>query len=269
LIAQTVLAVDWVVVDDGSVDGTAAYIESLNRKHPWVTLVRGGGTGPIEHGRMTGRDVVAFERGLAALHVQPDVVLKLDADVSVLPDFFERLLEEFERDPILGIAGGACYELDHGAWRERHVTGAHVRGATRAYRWQCLQDVLPLERRLGWDGIDEIIASCLGWRTKSVRSLPFFHHRRVGERDGARRSYADQGATARYLGYRVSYLILRSLFQSARHPAAIAMAGGYLRAAARREPTIADQRVRRHLREQQRLRVLPRRAAEAFGRRSA
>jgi glycosyltransferase involved in cell wall biosynthesis len=268
LLAQTVQPLAWVVVDDGSTDGTAALVDELALAHDWISLVSGSsGDGALVEGRLSGRDVAAFNTGLAALPSTPEIVLKLDADVSLLPDFFELLLGEFEQDPRLGIAGGACFELEDGGWRERWVTGDHVRGATRAYRWDCLRDVQPLEPRLGWDGIDEVRAALLGWRTRSFRSLPFFHYRRMGERDGVRRSFRDQGATAHYMGYRPSYLLARALFGMRRTPAAAAMLGGYLRAAWSGEPSLEDSAVRAHIRQRQRLRELPRRAFEALGRR--
>jgi glycosyltransferase involved in cell wall biosynthesis len=270
LVAQTIRPAAWIVVDDGSTDRTAELVKSVAREHDWISLVSAPADGgQLVDGRRTGRDVAAFQAGLAALPAQPDIVLKLDADVSLLPDFFEGLLQAFEDDPQLGIAGGACFEFENGAWRERWVTGDHVRGATRAYRWACLQDVQPLEPRLGWDGIDEVLAIAHGWHAKSLRSLPFFHHRIVGQRDGLRRAFRDQGSTAHYMGYRPSYLIARALFRMRRTPAAYSMISGYFDAAVRREQRIADPAVRKYIRDRQRLRELPSRAAEALGRRSA
>jgi hypothetical protein len=51
-------------------------------------------------------------------------------------------------------------------------------------------------------------------------------------------------------------------------PAAFAMVPGYFSAAVRREPGFADPAVRKYIRDRQRLRELPKRAAEALGRRS-
>jgi len=269
LLGQTITPRAWIVVDDGSTDGTAALVEGLAEEHDWISVIAAPvDGGRLVEGRLMGRDVAAFQAGLAALPERPDVVLKLDADVSLLPDFFEHLLAAFDADPRLGIAGGACFELENGAWRERWVTGKHVRGATRAYRWECLQDVQPLESRLGWDGIDEVIAVVRGWHTRSLRTLPFFHHRMVGQRDGLRRSFRDQGSTAHYMGYRPTYLIARALFRMRVSPAAFAMVPGYFSAAVRREPGFADPAVRKYIRDRQRLRELPKRAAEALGRRS-
>ena len=48
-------------------------------------------------------------------------------------------------------------------------------------------DVLPLEHRMGWDGVDEFRANARGWKTRTFKEFAFRHHRREGERDGAPR----------------------------------------------------------------------------------
>lgn len=270
VLEQTVKPAVWIVVDDGSMDGTRAYAESLGQAHPWIRLVSSPGAlthvGSLEAGRGVGRDVVAFHAGVATLEMPPDILLKLDADVSFAPDFFERLMHEFGRDPSLGIAGGECYELEHGEWRRQPVTGSHVRGATRAYRWACWEGVRPLEERLGWDGIDELKAEELGWRVASIQGLAFLHHRPVGKRDGlALAKWARMGQAAHYMGYRFPYLVLRTLHRGLRDPGAVGMLWGYLGAAARRESRYPDASLRNRLRERQTLRKLHLRSREARG----
>lgn len=272
LLKQTIKPLQWVVVDDGSTDETHVVASGLAREYDWISVLNSAGApefdSGIQQGRRIGRDVHAFKTGLAALTHLPDVVFKLDADVSMAPDYFEGLLGEFVADPTLGIASGTCYEERNGAWSPVHVTGHHVRGASRAYRWHCLQDVLPLEERLGWDGIDELKAAVRGWKTRSFGALPFYHHRVIGERDGARRkAWAGQGDAAYYLGYRFPYLILRALHWAREEPSALAMILGYVTAALKREPRYEDGAVREFLRSQQTLRALPVRAREALGRR--
>ena len=268
LVEQTHRPETWVIVDDRSTDDSLETALAFSHAQPWVA-VRSSAPERDEaltSGRRSGRDVSAFNVGLAALTEVPQVVVKLDADVSIGPDFFERLMAEFDADPRLGIASGACFELADGRWQEVLVTRSHVRGATRAYRRECFKDVSPLEERLGWDGIDEVKANLAGWSTRSIRQLPFFHHRAMGERDGSWRAWESQGDTARFLGYRFSYLLLRSLYQARRDVAALAMIWGYLHAVLRRDRVYEDSAVRAHLRGEQRLRRLPARALEALGR---
>jgi biofilm PGA synthesis N-glycosyltransferase PgaC len=267
LLAQTVQPREWIVVDNGSTDATAAVMAGLRAQRPWIRWMSIPVDGPMQPGAPIVR---AFHAGLEMLDERVDVVVKLDADVSMEPDYFARLLAAFEAEPMLGIASGTCLEDRDGTWQPTHVTGGHVRGAVRAYRWSCLPEILPLEERLGWDGLDELKAATRGWRTGILPGLAFFHHRPVGARDGARPSrWVAEGEGAHYMGYRWSYLVLRSLHHARRDPAALAMIWGYVRSALRREPVYPDSDVRAYLREQQRLRAIPARALEALGRRTA
>jgi biofilm PGA synthesis N-glycosyltransferase PgaC len=264
LSAQTLRPNAWMIVDTGSDDGTPAVIAELMRELDWIaTCTSTVGESPTRAHAI----VHGFNVGVIELGVLPEVVVKLDADISMEADYFERLVAAFSADEQLGIASGTCYERDQGEWTQRHVTGDHVWGATRAYRRLCLEDVSPLEERLGWDGIDEIKAALRGWRTRTFLDLPFFHHRREGEReDNAWRMVGD---ACHYLGYRIDYLLLRALNNARRDRAALAMVGGYTRAALRRAERCPDEEVRSFVRRQQSLRQLPRRMREVRGRRAA
>ena len=265
LVAQNLPPLEWVIVDNGSSDSTPAIIAQLVDEHPWITAA----TSVAASRALPGAPIVrAFHAGLSARKVgNPEIAVKLDADVSVEPGYFERLLAAFRREPLLGIAGGVCYEEEAGDWYPTFSTGDHVRGAVRAYRWECLQDVLPLEERMGWDGIDELKAQVLGWRTRTLENLAFKHHRGVGVRDGGRRNrWWALGEGAHYMGYRPWYLVLRSLHHARRDVAALSMLGGYALAALRRDPVYADPAVRAHLRRMQSVAHLRRRVAEAHGR---
>ena len=261
--AQTLHPRSWIIVDNGSVDETPQLLERLAERHAWIQVL----TIPGQHSAPRGAPIVrAFHAGLELVGEPVEVVVKLDADVSFEPGYFQRLLAAFAADPGLGMASGTCWEQKDGQWRAEYSTKAHVRGAARAYRWECLQQVLPLEERMGWDGIDEIKAAIRGWRTTSLGDLPFYHHRPMGEREGSRvRLWAGQGEMSYYMGYRPSYLIFRTLYRAPRDPAALAMLRGYA-VAARRGERCPDPEVVRHLRAKQSLANLPRRAIDALGR---
>jgi biofilm PGA synthesis N-glycosyltransferase PgaC len=269
VLGQTYSPDRWVIVDDASTDDSRALALELADAVPWIRVVDSPGSqvraGRLNQGRRGGRDMIAFNTGLRAIDCACDFVVKVDADVSFEPDFFKRLLGEFATDPTLGIASGTCHELVKGQWRPYHVARSHVRGATRTYRRACFEDVAPLAERIGWDGVDEARAHLHGWRTGCIPTLPFYHHRALGARDGGRRAWAAQGDLAWYLGYRPSYVVLRALFRSLREPQAVAMITAYLYAAVGRAER-AEQEVRTHTKGQQRLRDLRLRAREASGR---
>ena len=255
----------WIVVDNGSEDSTPEVLASLAAVHPFLHVVDVDAGGRMARG---GHVVRAFETALPTLDPLPGVVVKVDADVTFPDDHFAQLLSRFSEDPRLAIASGTCYETVDGQWRERHVTGDHVWGAARAYRREAMSAVMPLEPRMGWDGVDEIKASIAGWHTATFKDLPFFHHRPEGVRDGdAFRARVNQGRASYYMGYRPSYLVLRSLFAARRELSAVGIVWGYTLEAASRGPRCPDVEVRRYLRLEQSPRKWRQRLQEARGKR--
>jgi GT2 family glycosyltransferase len=262
LAAQTKLPERWLLVDNGSQDGTLEIAHEIARRRPWTRVLELEPRGRVARG---GPVVRSFVVGVQALGPLPELVVKVDADVTFDVDYFERLLAAFATEPRLGIASGVCHEFEDGGWKPIFGTRAHVWGAMRAYRRECLELVMPLEEREGWDDLDALKARLEGWRTRVVVDLPFYHHRTTGQRDGRRRVWLAQGETAHYMGYRISYLLARTAYRIVREPQAGLMIVGWAGAAMRREPRLPDRRVRAYLREQQRVRHLRLRARETRG----
>jgi hypothetical protein len=262
VLAQHARPARWVIVDDGSDDGTREIAAALASEHDWIDVLDAGSAGgELSEGRREGRDLLAFRAGVHALPEPVGVVIKVDADVSCEADYFERLVGAFAADPELGIASGACWEQDDGVWTRRKVVESHPRGATRAYRWECVPELMALAPVMGWDGLDEIRVSLKGFQTRTLVDLPFRHHRLEGGREKDRlRAKVLQGTTSWYMGYRPSYLLMRALYRARDEPVALAMVWGYTRSALRRAPRCEPEIVR-VVRERQRLGVIVRRGS--------
>ena len=239
----------------------------LARRHPWIVLVQSGRVDAgLRQGRLQGRDLLSFDEGLRAVPPSVALVTKLDADVTLQPDYFERLLEVFELEPLLGMASGTRCELVNGRWRPRPLTRSTIAGQCRTYRVACWDAIQPLEPHMGWDGIDEARATLAGWHVHPVPGLYFRHHRPRGRRDGsAWRARAAEGSAAHYMGYRPSYLLVRALWHARREPSALAMLWGWSGAVVRREARCSDAAARGQIRAEQAARHLGRRLREARG----
>jgi glycosyltransferase involved in cell wall biosynthesis len=258
LAGQTVRPSAWVIAENGSTDGTAAFADGLAAEHDWIGVVHTEAGARYDRG---GTYMRAFHAGVAALPIVPDVLVKLDADVSFDATFFESIVEAFAGDPSLGITSGSCWEPSGSSWRQRPIVGDHVWGPTRSYRWPQLSEIFPLEEALGYAQVDEAKAQLLGWTTRTLHELPFRHHRPEGQGEGSRlRAWFSEGQASHYMAYRPSYLLARTLYRAVRDPAAVAIPAGYVAAALRREPQCRDLAVLRAIRSRQRLRWIVRRA---------
>jgi poly-beta-1,6-N-acetyl-D-glucosamine synthase len=267
VIGQTLRPAAWVIVDDGSSDGTAELAASLAAEHDWITVLSTGrGDAALTEGRREGRDLLALQQGVDAIDRAVETVTKLDADVALPPDYFARLAAAFAADARLGLASGHRCELERGEWTRRHLTGTAVEAQCRTYRWELWQALQPIEPRMGWDGMDEARAVVAGWRTLVVPGLDFRHRRPMGTRDGSRlRARMAEGHAAHFMGYRPSYLLVRAAWHMRREPAALAMLWGYARAAADRHGRCRDELAVAHVRRQQSARRLLRAYREVHG----
>jgi biofilm PGA synthesis N-glycosyltransferase PgaC len=265
LASQTLIPKAWIVVENGSTDDTVTVACELAGRYPWLQAIHTPGNPVPTRGAPIVR---ALHAGFVALNaLEPDVVAIVDADISMPPEHFERLVKRFAIEPALGIASGSRWEEVDGQWRQQFVTGTSVEASCRAYRWQCLQDVLPFEERMGWVGIAEVKAIVRGWTTRVLLNLPFRHHRDTGVRERTRaHGWFAEGNAGWYMGYRPYYLVLRSLHRARRDIHALAMIAGYTSAALRSEPRHHDAAVRSYIREKQSLLNLRRRIKEALGR---
>src|SRR5206468_4881831 len=94
VLSQTTLPSRWIVVDDGSTDGTSEILDHAALRTEWITVVYRSNRGY----RAAGSGVVdAFYAGYAAVdHDDWDFIVKLDGDLSFDADYFEKSFTMFE-----------------------------------------------------------------------------------------------------------------------------------------------------------------------------
>jgi len=257
LLTQTVRPDRWVIVDDNSSDWTFSLATSLAQRYDWIHVAR---MEEGNKGRRRSGGATAFLSGYELVKdLAFDFVANLDADVSLPPDYFERIFELFESDQSLGICGGHCYNLGPDRTiRKEWVPDEHVRGATKLYRKACFDSIGGVVACEGWDTIDETYAQIKGWKTKSVDSPGVLHLGRVSSVGGVLRAGMQHGRDAYYLGYHPLFVLARFIrlcFSSPFVFCGTAFMFGFLLSAGRGEERFADPEMRHYLRRQQQERL--------------
>ena len=212
LVSQTLLPKKVVVVNDSSTDKTAEIVLAFAKENPFITLVNK--TSEAIH--LPGSKVIqAFHKGFETLDNNYDIIVKLDADLILPNNYFERISSTFEKDAEVAMVGGFAYIEKNGDWIIENLTDKdHIRGAFKAYRKTFFEQMGNLKPAMGWDTVDELLAKFYGWKVITDSSLIVKHLKPTG---------ANYNKTARYKQGEAFYTLGYGFFITAIASAKLAM----------------------------------------------
>jgi len=221
VLAQSVRPSRWVIVSDGSTDRTNEIVAGYANENAFIQLLRVD----QPHKHDFGAKAHAIRAGYELLKdEQYDFIGILDADISLEPDNYRTMLNEFGADSKLGVAGGFIHEEKDGVFTSRVTNRTwSVAGAMQFFRRECFEGIggIPLLKYGGEDWCADLNASMRGWTTKAIPQLPVFHHRPTcGGTDPVRARY-QQGKMAYSLGYLPIFEALRAITRLAEKPVVI------------------------------------------------
>lgn len=178
LARQTLLPVEAIVVDDNSTDKTFQIASGFSNQYSWIKIVRN----VSEAKNIPGSKVIrAFQRGMQEITCNWDIIVKLDADLILPSDYFEKVISVFESDSQAGMAGGFASIEKNGQWvLEKLTDNDHIRGAFKAYRKECFEQIGGLKPAMGWDTADELLARYHGWKVVTIPDLVVKHLKPTG-----------------------------------------------------------------------------------------
>lgn len=179
MVSQTVRPARWVIVSDGSTDGTDEIVGKYATENPWIELLRM----PERKERHFAGKVLAFNAGYARVKdVQHDVIVSVDADISFDANYFEFLLNKLAENHILGLVGTPFEDAGRGTYDYRFVSIEHVSGACQVFRRECFEEIggyVPVKGG-GIDHIAVLTARMKGWKTRTFVEKTCTHHRDMG-----------------------------------------------------------------------------------------
>ena len=247
----------WIIVDDGSSDGTADILAEYEQKHSYIRVIRRENRGR----RSVGPGVVeAFYAGLKEVDLRAFPFLcKLDLDLDLPPTYFQTLLARMRAEPRLGTCSGKAYFREAGTGRlvSEAIGDEMSIGAAKFYRTACFEQIGGFVRQVMWDGIDCHRCRMYGWKACSWddEQLRFIHLRPMGSsQQSIWAGRARHGAGQYFMGTSLAYMTASALYRMTRPPlivGGLAMWWGYVSSMLRRQERYGDLAFRRFLRDYQ------------------
>jgi biofilm PGA synthesis N-glycosyltransferase PgaC len=229
MIAQTRPPVKWVIVSDGSTDGTDEIVREYLRDYPWIELLRM----PERKERHFAGKVHAFRAGYErARDLGVDVIGNLDADVSFEADHFEFLTSKMAENPQLGVAGAPFRENGY-QYDYRFTNIENVWGGCQLFRRNCFEAIggyMPLKGGC-IDHVAVLSARFQGWQTRTFTERVCQHHRVMGTAlQGSLKAKFKFGVKDRLVGNHPLWELFRTAYQMKHRPYVIgglALGWGY------------------------------------------
>jgi poly-beta-1,6-N-acetyl-D-glucosamine synthase len=217
VLAQTARPAKWIVVSDGSTDGTDEIVSRYLAENPWIELIRM----PARRERDFAGKVHAFNAGRArVLDREYDVIGNLDADVSFGPGHFCNLVSKIAQDSELGVVG-APFREGSLQYDYRFSNIENVWGGCQLFRKECFEDIggyMPLPGGC-IDHIAVTTARMKGWKTRTFTESICTHHREMGTaQHGALKAKFRTGVKDYLVGNHPAWQVFRSFYQMTQRP---------------------------------------------------
>jgi hypothetical protein len=210
--------------------------------------------------RSVGPGVIeAFNAGLDTVELEHyDYICKLDLDLVLPPNYFERMILAMEARPRLGTCSGKPYFTRADGTLAPEVCGDEMSvGMTKFYRVECFRQIGGFVREVMWDGIDCHRCRMLGWTAASWDDpeIRFIHLRPMGSsHKGMWTGRMRHGFGQYFMGTSLAFITASSIYRIPRPPVlvgALAIWWGYVHSWLTRRPRYNDPEFRRFLRRYQ------------------
>lgn len=168
----------WIIISDGSTDGTNEIAERAASLHRFIRFVSGQGSSQ----RSFGSKARAFQSAAEYLAgFNYSYIGNLDADITLAPNYYAEIIARMEADSRLGVSSGVCWDKSEAGFKRVTISLNHAVGAVQMFRRECFQQIGGYRPTTvgGVDSLAELTARMKGWKTRAFPDLPVYHHKPV------------------------------------------------------------------------------------------
>lgn len=202
---------EWIIVSDNSTDQTEEIVSKYLTEHNYIKLI----INKREEGYDFTSKVFALNLGINKLKTMDyNFIGILDADVSFNPEFYSTLIAEFNKNKLLGIAGGEYFDIVKGKKQYVKPSPYSVRGATQFFKRECFEQIDGIKpmKYGGEDALACYTARMYGWEIKNVNNLIVLHLKPTGMTNGnITRTRFREGMADYGLGYYPAFFMTKCI----------------------------------------------------------
>jgi glycosyltransferase involved in cell wall biosynthesis len=208
--SQTIKPVVCLLLDDESEDKTKAVFDSFKEKFDFFDYYKTKGSIKYQVGAHIAN---LFNKGVQILKDRKysfDYVVKMDADIAIEKDLFEKLSNKI-KGVKYGVFSPGYFMIENGERKNIFSPEWHSNGQLKVYHIVCFDEIGGLIPNFGWDCADNILAVEKGWKTAAFRDV-FFEMKRPIGRYSLYEARRRQGIGAFVLGYHPFYLVIKGVY---------------------------------------------------------
>lgn len=199
IVNQSLKPLLWVIVDDGSIDGTTNIIKHHVDRYPWIKCV----TLNAKDRDITFHYSFVCKKGFDVAieycrekKIEYEYIGLLDADTVVVNNYFQKLINQFVDNRKLGIVSGGIFDFEKGNLKINRTMENLPAGTGRVWRKECFFETGGYPVEPSPDSISNAKAIINGWEIKRSNNITAIHKRRTGSADGLVRGYKINGEMA-------------------------------------------------------------------------
>ncbi|KKG37563.1 glycosyl transferase [Methanosarcina mazei] len=234
IINQTITPKLWLIINDSSTDKSSEILSDLERKHNWIRVITTEGTKrdlSFHYAKVVSDGFSLILQISCKEKISFEYLGLIDADMILENNFFEKIIDRFEKNPRLGIASGnAVYYNGDKLVAEEGRENLPI-GGLRVWRKNCFIETGGFPISYSADSVSNVLAILRGWDTKKFDDIIGVQTRRTSSAEGLWKGYRTKGESDYYRDYHPLYVIFKFVKYSLTSPSYIGIAylEGYIK----------------------------------------